>query len=209
MMIRNLMTGAALLAAATFGQDYKTDVGAAPPAEASAYTSVLEAKSVRVLDSSGKVFCELWLRNAAPPEAKSTESNVTLPELAQGTLMGVIQFPANGADRRGQQVKPGIYTLRYSNFPISGDHQGVAPQRDFLVLSKIADDTDAASTPRFDALMSLSRKASGTNHPLVLSIWKADSPATGFGKEGEHDWVLTKSVGKIPLAIILVGRSEG
>ena len=209
MKIRTGIITAALVAASVFAQDYKADAGGAPPAEAAAFKSLVEAKSVRVLDSTGKVFAELWLRNSAPAEGKSTEPNVTLPEIAQGTFIGLIQFPANGADRRGQQVKAGVYTLRYSNFPVTGDHQGVAPQRDFLLLSRIADDTDPAATPRFDALVALSRKASGSNHPLVLSIWKADSATAAFTREGEHDWVLQRAIGKIPLAIVVVGKSEG
>ena len=159
MITRSTFIGAALLAASVFGQDYKSDSGGAPPAEAGAFKSLVDAKSVRVLDAAGKVFCELWLRTSTLQEGKSTEPNVTLPEIVQGTFVGLIQFPAAGADRRGQQIKPGLYTLRYSNFPVSGDHQGVAPQRDFLLLSKIADDTDPAATPKFDALVALSRKA--------------------------------------------------
>ena len=208
MRLRLIATATSLLALSVFGQEYKADVGGAPPE--SPFTSLVEAKSVRVLDAgTGKVFCELWLRNAAPADGKSTESNVTLPEISQGTFLGLISFPATAADRRGQQVKAGLYTLRYTNFPISGDHQGVAPQRDFVLLTKVGDDTDPAATPKFDALVGMSRKASGSNHPLVLSIWKGDGPAGTLAKDGEHDWVLQKSVGKIPLAMIVVGRSEG
>ena len=57
--------------------------------------------------------------------------------------------------------------------------------------------------------MAMSRKGSGTSHPLILSLWKADQPQPGLTKEGEHDWVLQRQIGKLPLAIIVAGRAEG
>jgi len=209
MTIRNLALTAAVAAVAAFGQDYKMQAGGAPPDEVGALKSAVESKSIQILDSTGKVYCQLWMRSTPAPAGKSTEANVTLPEIIPGTFFAVIQFPAASADRRGQPIKPGLYTLRYSNFPITGDHQGVAPQRDFFVVSKLADDTDTAAVPKFDALMNTSRKASGTTHPLVLSIWKPDTFAAGLTKEGEHDWVLQTKVGTLAIAIILIGRGEG
>ena len=133
-----------------------------------------------------------------------------MPAIPHGALLGVVRFPANGADRRGQTIKPGLYTLRYSLFPVNGDHQGVAPQRDFAILSKIADDADPAALPKYDALMPMSVKASGTPHPLVLSIYPSTSEKMpAFGKEGAHDWTLHMKLGAQPLAIILVGKAEG
>jgi hypothetical protein len=207
--MRNLLLSAAILATTVFGQDYKMQPGGAPPDEVGALKSAIESKSIRIVDGSGKVYCDLWMRSTPAPAGKSTEENVTMPEVIPGTFFGVIQFPAGASDRRGQSIKPGLYALRYSNFPITGDHQGVAPQRDFFVLSKVADDGDASATPKFDALMGASRKASGTTHPLVMSIWKPDTFAAGFAKEGEHDWVLQVKIGSLPMSIILIGRGEG
>jgi hypothetical protein len=201
---------AAALAAAAFGQDYKMQAGGAPPDEVGTLKAAIESKSIKIVDAAGKAYCELWMRSTPAPAGKSTEANVTLPEVIPGTFFGVIQFSSPGAtDRRGQPIKPGLYTLRYSNFPITGDHQGVAPQRDFFIVSKVTDDTDPGTAVKFDALMNLSRKASGTTHPLVLSIWKPDTFAAGFTKEGEHDWVLQTKVGGLSMAIILIGRGEG
>jgi hypothetical protein len=195
-------------AAATFAQ-YKAETGgAAPAAVPENVRKLLDAQSIKIVADGGAVFCELWLRSSLPPAGKSTEENITLPELPHGAILGVIHFPANASDRRGQAIKAGTYTLRYSQFPITGDHQGVAPQRDFLILGP-ADDTNPVDALAFDPLMVFSRKASGTTHPLVLSIWKADQPHPGFAKEGEHDWVYQKKIGSIPFAIILIGKAEG
>jgi hypothetical protein len=52
----------------------------------------------------------------------------------------------------------------------------------------------------------MSRKASGTPHPLVLSVWKDDDGAApGIAQEGEEDQVLHTKIGSVPLAIIVVG----
>ena len=202
-------TAAALLTVASFGQDYKMSVGGPPPGEAGDLKAAVESKSIKIVDAAGKVYCELWMRSTPAPSTKSTEANITMPEVVPGTFFAVIQFPAAAADRRGQPIKPGLYTLRSSNFPITGDHQGVAPQRDFFIVSKLADDMDPASPVKFEALMNISRKASGTTHPLVLSIWKPDTFAAGFAREGEHDWILQTKVGILTMAIILIGRGEG
>jgi hypothetical protein len=118
-----------------------------------------------------------------------------------------MHFPARWSDRRGQTIKAGLYTMRYSMYPINGDHQGAAPQRDFFVLTPIAEDKDLASTPNFDTLMNMSRKASGTPHPAVFSVWKAEPSKPGLSQEGE-DWMIELKLGDLPVAIILVGKVE-
>ena len=123
--------------------------------------------------------------------------------------MGVVRFPEKHSDRRGQQIKAGVYTMRYSYFPQNGDHQGVAPQRDFLLLTPAADDTDLDSKPTFEGLTEMSRKASGTPHPSVFSFWKEeDNFKPGLQVMGEHDWVLFTNAGGLNLGIILVGSAD-
>jgi hypothetical protein len=99
--------------------------------------------------------------------------------------------------------------LRYSLQPVNGDHQGVAPQRDFLVMIPAADDTDPAAAPGLDDLMKMSRKASGTPHPAVLSMSSSsNSTFPELKKEGDSDWVLHTKVGDLGVAIIVVGKVE-
>ncbi|MGA2181661.1 MAG: hypothetical protein ABSH47_01400 [Bryobacteraceae bacterium] len=193
--------------ALAFGQ-YKSEPAGAPPNDAApAIREALQKDGVRITGPKGTV-CEIWFRTTAPSGPKSSESDVTLPAILHGSLLGVIRFPEKGSDRRGTGVKPGVYTLRYSYYPVNGDHQGVAPQRDFAVLALAAADTDLNATPAFDALMVMSRKASGTQHPLVLSIWNPDPDfKAGFDKQGDTDWVLQTKLGDTSLAIILVGTA--
>ncbi len=193
-------------AVASAGQ-YKADRAAAPPSEiAPAIQQVLEADGFQI-SRDGQPYCEIWFRGNVPSIAGAAARNVTLPSIPQGTLVGVIRFDAGGLDRRGQAIQAGVYTLRYGVMPMNGTHEGAAPRRDFLLLAPAADDRDPNATPGFDALVSLSRKASHTAHPAVLSVWKAASDAPGFSRQGD-DWVLETKLGDTPIAVILIGTAS-
>ena len=189
---------------------YKVEaIPSSPPDLPSAYAAVVQKQGYRVNGPSG-AWIEVWPRTTLPAGPKSTEEAVAFPTIPQGALLAVVRFPAAGADRRGQPIKPGVYTLRYSMYPVNGDHQGVAPQRDFGLLTPIADDKDPAATPAFEPLVGMSRKASGTPHPAVLSI---ETPPGGaafpsVNQEGEKDWSLSFKIGDTPMAVIVVGKSE-
>ncbi|MCX6589533.1 MAG: hypothetical protein NTX13_23435 [Acidobacteria bacterium] len=201
-----LFTAAALLA-----EDYKAAPGGAPPAELAASVSALLHKEGTRVMKDGQLLAEVWYRSEVPAGPASTEANLTMPNVPHGSLLAVIQFAQKHEDRRGQTVQPGVYTMRYSYFPENGTHQGAAPQRDFLLLVQATGDTEGASTPAFDALLALSRKASGTPHPAVFSIWKEDPKYFKEGqmeKQGEHDWVLMRKMGVVPVSMILAGRGE-
>jgi hypothetical protein len=194
-----------LVVAATgaFGQ-YKTEPASAPPV----FASEMQDQGAKVLDASGKPWAEVWFRKQAPSGPKNSEDAVTFPSIPHGALIGVIRFAGDGADRRGQVIKSGVYTLRYSLYPVDGAHQGVAPQRDFLVLVPAAEDKDPASTPAYDPLMDLSRKASGTPHPAVLEIYQpaAEAKFPSLEQAGE-DWAYNVKVGDVPMSLILIGKT--
>jgi hypothetical protein len=198
-----------LTAGAVFGQ-YTAGSAGPPPSELNpVMISMLQKQGTKIANGSN-AFCEIWFRTTVPNGPKSAEDNVSLPNIPQGTLLGAIRFSVRAADRRGNPITPGVYTLRYSNFPQNGDHQGVAPQRDFLLISKAEDDQDATANPGFKELVTMSEKATGAPHPGVFSFWKQESNfKPGFAKEGEHDWVLQTKLGDIPIAVILIGKAEG
>ncbi len=199
-----------LVAFSAFAQDYKLEpISTAAPGLPAAYASVIQPQGFRVNGSSGP-WCEVWLAKSLPVGAKPDDAAISFG-LAQGTLIGVIRFPAKGADRRGQVIPAGVYTLRYSNFPVDGAHSGVAPQRDFALMTPVAADADPAAKPAFDELAKMSGKASGTPHPAVLSMETppAGAAAPGVAKEGEHDWTLTVKAGDLTFSIIVVGKAEG
>jgi hypothetical protein len=199
-----------LAAFSALAQDYKLEpIATAAPGLPEAYTAAIQAQGFRVSGASG-AWCEIWLAKSLPVGPKPDDAAISFG-VAQGTLLGVIRFPDKGADRRGQIVPAGVYTLRSSLFPVDGAHSGVAPQRDFALLTPLAADPDPAVKPAYDDLIKMSRKASGTPHPAILSL---ETPPTGatapsVAKEGEHDWTLTVKAGNLTFSIIVVGKAEG
>ena len=194
-----LVPGAVLVAAfSLYAQGYKLETVSLPaPDLPAAYSSLIASQGYRVVGPKGP-WCEIWFRACPPTGAKPADDSIAFP-IAQGTLIGILRFPGEGSDRRGQPIKAGVYTLRYSDYPVDGSHQGVAPQRDFALLTPIAADSDPNAKPAFDALVQMSVKASGTPHPAVLSL---ESPAgTNFpavSQEGDSDQVLSVKVGNLP-----------
>jgi hypothetical protein len=180
----------------------------APPSELDpTIAAALQKEGVRIKDGA-KTLMEVWFRNSAPVSGPNEAGdNISFSDVAHGALLAVVRYPEKGADRRGQSMKPGLYTARLSFFPPDGNHQGVSPQRDFLLLSLAAEDKDLKATPDYKALTEMSMKATGTPHPAVLSVWKVD-PATfkpGIEAEGEHDMVLQHKIGDMPVALIVAG----
>ncbi|HWR51449.1 MAG TPA: hypothetical protein VN428_10100 [Bryobacteraceae bacterium] len=196
---------AALSAAAA---DYSLDKAGAPPPEvAPAIRETLATDGSKIVGPKG-VVAEIWWRKELPA-GKNSESNVSLSDVTHGTLMGVVRFPEKALDRRGQVVPPGLYTMRLSFFPVDGAHQGVAPTRDFVLLTPAADDKDPNTTPDYHQLVTMSKKVTGTNHPAILNLWKADAAGPDALKQEGEDWVLYSTVGGKPVALIVVGVHAG
>lgn len=197
------------LVTALLAADYKTAPASAVPGEVpEAVRKALDTSGTKILGEDGSAQCEIWMRAKPPSGPASTEPNVSLPAMPHGALLGVVRYGADSSDRRGFQIKAGIYTLRYSLYPVNGDHQGVAPQRDFLILVRLADDPGLEAMPNFEKLMALARKASNAPHPLTLSLRKDSSGATGLTKVGD-DWVLHTKIGDAAVAIIVAGQYGG
>lgn len=185
-------------------EEFKVEAAGPPPADIpAAFQALLAREGLRVPGHS-----EIWLVAKPPSGAPSAEQAISIPTLPVGSFLGMLRILAPTTDRRGQSLKPGWYTLRYGNFPINGDHQGVAPQRDFFVLSPVEADQSPQTTADADAMYSLSRKASGTPHPAVLSFWKEDQnwQAGSIHMEGEHDWVIQTMLGDIKVSILIIGK---
>jgi len=194
-----------VFAVSAFAQEYKLEpISTAAPGLPAAYSALIETTGYRVIGPKGP-WCEVWLRKSIPVGAKSGDAAIVLP-IAQGTLLGILRFPGNGQDRREQQLKAGVYTMRYSNYPVDGAHQGVAPQRDFTLLTPIANDADPAATPEFAKLVEMS-KTSGNPHPAVFLLQAGSGAAPSVKKQGE-DVVLNVKSGDLGIGLVVVGKAE-
>jgi len=207
--MRKLIVSLLLGVSLGFAQ-YKVEPAGAPPADLdAAVAAALQKDGSKIVGPNGPV-CEVWFRNTAPSGPKSEMPNVALPTIPHGAFLGVIRFPARGEERRGQMLKPGLYTLRYSHYPTNGEHIGIAPQRDFAILVPAAIDKDVNATPNYEELMNLSRKASGTPHPATLEMSSSSADSVpSLEQVGEKDWYLNGKMGELPFSILLVGRFEG
>ena len=173
----------------------------------------LEAKGYRVTLAGG-VVCELWLRAAVATGSKSETQGAVYTGLPVSTMVGVISFPKTTNDFRGQTIKAGAYTLRYAVHPADGNHLGISPIRDFLVMIPVSADQNPDAIYKFEELVKLSTKASGTNHPAVISLAMPDAGAAPSVAENDQGHVIfaaklkTQSGGDTPIAIIVKGRAE-
>jgi hypothetical protein len=186
---------------------YKMDPAGDPvPSQVpAASASALSSPGVKIVKGSD-TFCEVWFVKTAPSGPPTKEQDVTLPTIPVGSLLGVIQFPGKGADRRGQSIPAGVYLIRYVQMPVNGAHVGAAPQRDFVAMIPAAG--DKGGSPTLEETIAMSTKATGTAHPGVLSLTTGSGKVT-FTLEGDHDWTLNTKIGNLPVAIILVGKAEG
>ena len=160
------------------------------PTASDALKKAVEPAGYRVLLDDGSEWCKIWLRAGAPSSGKSDVEGALFPQLSESTLIGVISFTEPATDYRGQQVQPGLYTLRYELLPNDGNHLGVADNRDFALLVRAADDPDPTAKFDFKQLVTLSRKATGSAHPGPINLVQPPSDtAPAVSNDGQEHWV--------------------
>jgi hypothetical protein len=195
----------------------KVETAAAPAGAAvpKPLLDVLEPQGARVVGDQGAI-CEVWLRKGltlGPPAGGL--GDIMYGQLGNGNLIGVLHFSSQGADFRGQAIKPGYYALRYALIPQDGAHMGVYATRDVLKLTPVVADTEIDQALSADEMTKLSRMASGTPHPAVL-VMSAVSAGASFPSVAEDDMSHTNlqlklqgKNGELPIGITVVGKWEG
>ena len=180
-----------------------------------AVRQTLEAKGYRLTLDEPAPACELWIRKSVPAQPKKDIEGLAYPQLAESTLVGVIRFSQPAADFRGQRIPAGFYTLRYELIPNDGNHLGVAPNRDFLLLVPAASDADPKAQFKFEELVALSREATGTKHPGPLNLAQADGTVTAaaVSKDDQDHWIFSAPVklasgDEIPIALVVKGKAQ-
>ena len=173
----------------------------------------LEQKGYRVALPDGTVVCEIWFRSAIATQTGRNVEGANYPELSPSQFVGAVSFPKQVSDFRGQPIKPGSYGLRYELLPNDGNHMGVAPNRDFLLLTPLADEKDPSAQLRSEQLVGLSAKASGTSHPGVFSLLPPDGdtfPAIYKNDDGYYVFVvkLKTTFGELPIGLVVKGQAQ-
>jgi hypothetical protein len=187
-----------------------------PGALAKPIAGTLASGGVRVLVSKGPTTLDFWWVNALPLQAGSAVPSWA--SIAEGSLVGAVSIPSDFRDIRGRIIKAGVYTLRYGIQPSNGDHLGVSPYREFLLLSPAASDSNPE--PRgHDGTIEISKLSVGGSHPGVWSIDPpiAKGPALQQQKtELDHDAVVMEvpvtrngqAAGTLRFGLVLIGRIE-
>ncbi len=183
------------------------------PAVPAMIRSVLAAKGYRILLDANSPAVELWYRKEVPAQPKPASADAVYDRIAESTLLGVLRFVQAWQDYRGQSVPAGFYTLRYALMPNDGNHLGVAPSRDFLLLIPANADPGPEKTLKFEDLIALSRQASGTRHPAPLSLVQAEGGAgPALSRDDEGDIIFSTAIhlasgGEMPLALVVKGTA--
>jgi hypothetical protein len=190
----------------------------APPKEVSAdVAKVLSDTGYRVT-ADGKVVCDIWLAKQWTAKARFTPTLSMLYPLEPGELIGAIRYPKRAGDFRNQQIRAGVYSVRFGLQPEDGNHVGTSMTRDFLVLLPAAKDTRPARIGDVMMLFKQSAEVTRSTHPAILAVLEvpadAKSPAvrhledrelwsvrlTGKSKAGER-------TSDLPIEFVVVGHA--
>jgi hypothetical protein len=193
-----------------------TKEAVAIPAEiAEPIKALLQADAVVAMRGENRL--EFWWVKSLPLENAPTDKP-TWSNVPDGALVGAFRMARVMPDVRGLPMKPGVYTLRFALQPQDGDHMGVSPNREFLLVSPAADD----QTPEpagFKGAVALSKKTLGKSHPATLSVNPpaTDQPAGAVVTTDEgHKGIATavpvtfqgKPAGSLSFGLTLVGQYE-
>ena len=185
-----------------------------PPAELSAGIASRMAPAAKVV--AGDATLEIWLvatlessvaSSSTPPRTDRAAGAPGWSGVESGTLVGAMRVSGSFKEIRGKVVKPGVYTLRYGQQPQNGDHLGISPFREFLLISPAAIDKDP-KVLGFDGVVALSKEVIGTAHPASLSIDPPeDAPGavlSTYKNESGHDGLVLQ-VGSLKFGLIVAG----
>jgi hypothetical protein len=185
----------------------------ADPGASDALKKVLEPKGWRVSLADG-AYCDVWLR-ASVPSGKTDAQGAVYTSIGDSTLIGVITFARSTTDFRGQSIKPGSYTLRYALHPTDGNHMGISPIRDFLVMLPVANDPNPDAQFKFEELTKMSTKVTGTSHPGILSLTQSSSaPAAPKLETDDYNRMVfsaaikNQSGAAMPISFVVKGHAE-
>ncbi len=201
----------------SFGQGYKVEnTGALTASDVPKATQdLLSAQGMKVVSDSGATLLELWPAKTVPASASpASSSDVLYGAISEGVFLGIVHYPAQSADFRGQPIKPGYYTLRYALIPQDGNHMGVFATRDVVHLCPAASDTSLDKPLGFADMVKMGAAVSGTPHPAFLVMAPVSGstfPAVVKDDQGYVDLVmkLHEQRGELPVALTVVGKWSG
>ena len=189
-----------MISAATSAEHRVVPLEESPPAEALSedILSQLSEHGVAVIRGEKRTVCHIWLCRDWPVAADFKSTSEVLYPFKPGQLIGVLRYKRKGGDFRDQDISRGVYTLRYGQQPVDGNHEGTSPTRDFLLL--IPADADQSSKPMDPKeMLALSPEAAESRHPALLGLQKVEGeteilPAMRHNED--EDWWIVQLNGQ-------------
>ncbi len=186
---------------------FSMEKAAAPEGAPAAAVAMVAPEGVAV-KSGGKVVVEYWGRKEAFSGTPSSGFGIRYDTIPEGAFLALVHFTEEGHDFREQGIPAGWYTLRYALHPEDGNHMGVAPSRDFSVLTPADKDTELAENYNFKGLVELTKKV-GNPHPTVARIELPEgSDGPNLWEDDYEHWVLDLPVAGEVVGIVVYGHSE-
>ncbi len=190
----------------------------APAGLSKKVTAALDPAGLQVVGSKGPV-CAVWfVKDIVVKPGFSAGFDVKYP-FSRGQLIGVLQVAKNAkfTDFRGQEMSPGVYTLRYELQPEDGNHIGTSDTRDFLLAVAAKGDGDTKNVTNLEKLAEDSGKAAGSTHPAIFILLPAEAVKTQLTHDEDHDFWIVNSTAtgkskdktvKVPIRLVAIGHSE-
>lgn len=158
------------------------------------FIKLLSDQAVQFSNAKGEAIADIWLRKEVPAKATAEQikNGLTYREVDETTVLGVIRFQQQVTDYRGQKIKPGAYTMRLGYIKMDGDHMGVAPYTEFILLVPAEKDDKPDPLKDAKALHDLGKRSTGTSHPSVFMLFPNLKPedAPKLQDKGNNHWVL-------------------
>lgn len=171
------------------GQEYsvqKLEEGPPQDAISEKIAAQLTPSGYTVKKGTNRTVCRLWLAKSWTGKPGFEPTFTVLYPFAPGEFIGVIEYPRRAGDFRDQQVEGGVYTIRYGQQPVDGNHVGTSDTLDFLLLLPADNDKDPKQLD-MDTMIPLSAQVAGSTHPAILSMLrsnnKAEAPAVAHDED--------------------------
>ncbi len=219
LILTTALVPAAILHAAAPGHSLSRTT-TMPRGVAAKIAGMIDKAGYRISNPKGPV-CSVWLVKNVPIRDKFKPSLSNLYPFTNGQLIGLLQVHSKTGytDFRGQELKPGVYTLRYGLQPEDGNHVGTSDTADFLLALPARIDQDPKPIFGPQDLSTKSAKSAGAAHPAIFSMVtpKGTIKTASVSHDEDHDfWILnipaaartkTRSA-KVDLRFIAIGRTS-
>jgi hypothetical protein len=197
--------------------DYKAEAldEAAPGEEFSdSIRAQVGSSAIKVLRGT-RTYLELWPAKEWAVKSGFEPSVEVLYPFEPGQFIGIARLKSKGTDFRGQEIAAGLYTVRYGQQPVDGNHVGTAPTRDFFLLLPAGEDQSPETLAK-EKLFEMSMDAAGSAHPAIFYLQTAPPDAEGVALDhlDQQEWWVLSFAGntatgtKLPVSLIVVGQGQ-